>query len=241
MPVTLKLLRMSYLASSLILHWPRDWAKGWLHRDCWTGSHKRAVYTRHRSVHRHQHQRTKATRAHPPHSTNRKWYEEHWKINHSCKNVKSNAIFIAEVHLASTTSFQTLYWDNPKETKLLRLGNLRSYDGNCNENVTLKLNFALSLLRLFHVDHVVQNTGIALSLAWCETFSCKGKEWEIYYCDLPLSSEPQIWKFHVVVWQTTTKPCTKKRAARAARLFFFIQPIKSLICGVFVDVAFVKS
>ena len=35
----------------------------------------------------------------------------------------------------------------------------------------------------------------------------------------------------------------KKRAARAARLFFFIQLIKSLICGVFVDVdvAVVKS
>ena len=33
----------------------------------------------------------------------------------------------------------------------------------------------------------------------------------------------------------------KKRAARAARLFFFIQPIKSLICGVVVDFAVVKS
>ena len=32
----------------------------------------------------------------------------------------------------------------------------------------------------------------------------------------------------------------KKRAARAARLFFFLQPIKSLICGVIVDVAVVK-
>ena len=30
-------------------------------------------------------------------------------------------------------------------------------------------------------------------------------------------------------------------AARAARLFFFIQPIKSLICGVVVDVAVVRS
>ena len=37
------------------------------------------------------------------------------------------------------------------------------------------------------------------------------------------------------------KHCTKKRAGRAARLFFFIQPIKSLICGVVVDVAVVKS
>ena len=30
-------------------------------------------------------------------------------------------------------------------------------------------------------------------------------------------------------------------AARAARSFFFIQPMKSLICGVVVDVAVVKS
>ena len=120
---------------------------------------------------------------------------------------------------------------------------LRSYDSNCKENVTLKLlklNFALSLLRLFHIDRVIQNSG--LSLAWHDWFSCnKGKEWKIYCCELPLSSEPQIWKFHVVVWQTTTKHCTKKRAARAARLFFFIQPINSLICGVVVDVAVVKS
>ena len=48
----------------------------------------------------------------------------------------------------------------------LVIGHLRSYDGNCNENVTLKLNFALSVLRLFHVDHFVQNRRTALSLAW---------------------------------------------------------------------------
>ena len=39
------------------------------------------------------------------------------------------------------------------------------------------------------------------------------------------------------VWQTTTTYRNKKRAARAAWLFFLIQPIKSLICGVVVDVA----
>jgi len=98
-----------------------------------------------------------------------------------------------------------------------------------------------SLLRLFHVVPVVQNRRIALSLAWYEWFSCKSTEWKIYCCELALSLEPQIWKFHVVVWQTTSKHCTKKRAARAARLFFFIQPIKSLICGVVVDAAVVKS
>ena len=37
------------------------------------------------------------------------------------------------------------------------------------------------------------------------------------------------------------KNCIKKRAARAARLFFLIQPIKSLICGVVVVVAVVIS
>ena len=42
------------------------------------------------------------------------------------------------------------------------------------------------------------------------------------------------------VWQTTSKHCTEKRAACAALLSFFIQPIKSLICGVVVDVAVVK-
>ena len=40
---------------------------------------------------------------------------------------------------------------------------------------------------------------------------------------------------------STSKHCNEKRAARAARLFFFIQPVKSLICGVVVEVAVVKS
>ena len=37
------------------------------------------------------------------------------------------------------------------------------------------------------------------------------------------------------------KNCTKKRAARAGRLFFLIQPIIPLICGVVVAVAVVIS
>ena len=35
-----------------------------------------------------------------------------------------------------------------------------------------------------------------------------------------------------VIWQATSKNCTKKRAARAARSFFLIQPIRSLFSGV---------
>ena len=77
-----------------------------------------------------------------------------------------------------------------------------------------------SVKQIFHAGNVVQNRRGVLSFAWHEWFSCKGKEWKIYCCDLVLSSEPQIWKFHVVVRQTPSKHCTKKRAARAARLFF---------------------
>ena len=36
----------------------------------------------------------------------------------------------------------------------------------------------------------------------------------------------------IVIWQATSKNRTKKRAARAARLFFLIQPIRSLFSGV---------
>ena len=108
-------------------------------------------------------------------------------------------------------------------------------------HIKIQLCVRFSILRLFHVDHVVQNRWSALSLAWYEGFSCKGKDWKIYCCELALLPEPQIWKFHVVVWQTTSKNCTKNRAALAARFFFFIQPIKSIICGVDVDVTVVKS
>ena len=42
--------------------------------------------------------------------------------------------------------------------------------------IKIELCVQLRLLRLFHVDHVVQNRRTALSLAWYEWFSCKGKE-----------------------------------------------------------------
>ena len=101
-------------------------------------------------------------------------------------------------------------------------GSLTSCDGFCNESVTwLKENFyvRLSVTRLFQVGHVVQNTPSALSLAWHEWFSSKGKEWRTYCWELALSSEPQKWKFHVVVWQMTSKNFTKMGAARAARSY----------------------
>ena len=77
-------------------------------------------------------------------------------------------------------------------------------------HIKIELGVKLSLLQLFHVNHVVQDRRSAFSLAWHEWFSCQGKEWKIYSCELGLSSELQIWKFHVIVWQTTSKNCTKK-------------------------------
>ena len=109
--------------------------------------------------------------------------------------------------------FDTLVIINREFKKLRRLLQRKRH-------IKVELCIRLSILRLFHVhdvDHVVQNRRTALSLAWHEWFSCKGKEWKIYCCELALMSEPQIWKFHVVVLQTTSKHCTKKRAAR---LFF---------------------
>ena len=43
-------------------------------------------------------------------------------------------------------------------------------------HIKIELCVKLSLLRLLHVDHVVQNRRTALSLACYEWFSCKGKK-----------------------------------------------------------------
>ena len=107
-------------------------------------------------------------------------------------------------------------------------GSLRSYVGCCNESDTLKCNFSLGqvFLRLFHFCHVI----------------LKVREWKIYRCGLALSSEPQIWKFHFFLRQTTSKIAPKSVPhVQLAQLFFLIQPIKSLICGVVVVVAVVIS
>ena len=117
------------------------------------------------------------------------------------------------------------------------MGSLRSYDGCCNENNTLKYNFSLGrvFLRLFHVCHVIQNRRSALLFVWYKSFPRSGREWKIHRCGLALF---HISRCHLA---DCVKNCTKKRAARAARLFILIQPIKPLICGVVVVVAVVIS
>ena len=109
-----------------------------------------------------------------------------------------------------------------------------SYTLSYKRHIITELSIRISVLRLLHVGNVVQNKRSALPLAWQEWCSCKGREWRICLCGVVLSSELQIWKFHVVVWQTTSKNCTNKCAASGARWFSLIQPIKSLLCGVVV-------
>ena len=74
---------------------------------------------------------------------------------------------------------------------------LRSYDGNWNENVTLKLNFALSQV---FCDYSISVTlykigGVHFRLLATNGFHVKSKDWKIYCGELVLSSEAQIWKF----------------------------------------------
>ena len=68
--------------------------------------------------------------------------------------------------------FDTLVIINREFKKLRRLLQRKRH-------IKVELCIRLSILRLFHVhdvDHVVQNRRTALSLAWHEWFSCKGKE-----------------------------------------------------------------
>ena len=82
-------------------------------------------------------------------------------------------------------------------------------------------------MRSFHVDHVVQNRRSALSLSWHEWFSCKGKEWKIYCCELALSMK--------ISRRRLAEHCTKKRAARAARNILI-----NFLC-IFITVCCVKA
>ena len=100
-------------------------------------------------------------------------------------------------------------------------------------HIKIELCVRLRVLRFFHVGHVVQNRQSLLPLAEHKWFCCKGREGPA----LSAGRTPNMnFIFRVVIW-STSKNCTKKRAACEARLFFLIQPIKSSICGVVVAAA----
>ena len=119
--------------------------------------------------------------------------------------------------------FETLSWPLGK----IKLESLRSYGSCCNENVTLNGSLPryirLRVLRLFHqVGHVVQNRQSVHSHVWHESlwFSCKGKEWKIYCSGLALSSESQMWNFHVVVWQSASKMLHQEACRTCSKIVY---------------------
>ena len=102
-------------------------------------------------------------------------------------------------------------------------------------HIKIELRVRLSVLRLFHVGHVVRNGRSELSLSWHERLSCKAREWKIYSCGLALSSEPQTWTFHARHLVDYVKKLHQKACRPCSTIIF--QPIISLICGVVTAVA----
>ena len=109
----------------------------------------------------------------------------------------------------------------------------------CNENATLNriLNIHIEqkyfgIIPFGHVQ-LVQCRRCTFSSAWHEWFLCKGKE-------LLLRARVVVRTSNMTLSRRladyTSKNCTRERAARAAGLFFLIQLIKLLICGVVVAV-----
>ena len=82
---------------------------------------------------------------------------------------RSQIVILLRTHWHKVTEFMAPLCNN-RELKKLRRQLQRK------RHIKIELCVKLSLLRLLHVDHIVQLRRTALSLAWYEWFSCKGKE-----------------------------------------------------------------
>ena len=103
--------------------------------------------------------------------------------------------------------------------------------------IQIELRNRLSALRLFHVGHLVENRRSALSLSWHEWSSGESKEWKIYSAT---GLEYETFWRHLADYVKMITP-KSAGAARAARLFFLIQPIKSMIWDVVAAIAVIIS
>ena len=83
----------------------------------------------------------------------------------------------------------------------LVLANLRSYDGNCNENATLKLNFALSqvLCDYFMLITLYKIGELHFRLLGTNGFHVKAKSKKFTAATLRCRQNLKYEKFHVVV------------------------------------------
>ena len=87
----------------------------------------------------------------------------------------------------------------------------------------IELCCSLSVLRLFHVGHIIRNGYSVLSLDWHEQFSYKGRERKAFCCRLTLSSKHKIWNFHVVFFRQNyrkwSRSCSKAKTDKSCRGF----------------------
>ena len=108
-------------------------------------------------------------------------------------------------------------------------------------HIKIELCVSLSVLRLFQVVHDVQKWRIAVSLAWHGMVFMQRQRMK----DLPLRAWVVVRTSKMKISRSRLADYVKTLHQKACRtcstIIFFIQPIKSLICGVAVDVAVVKS
>ena len=100
----------------------------------------------------------------------------------------------------------------------------------------------LWLLPLFHF-HRIQTVYREVRKNYTDVRAAELNEekWWFTVAQVVIKTENEV--FHVVVLQRTVRNCSKVRAARAARLFFVIQPTKLIIwsVGIPVTVVYIKD
>ena len=124
---------------------------------------------------------------------------------------------------------------NTREFKKLR----RELQGK--RHIKIELCVKLSLLRLFLVDHVVQIGGGHFRLLGTNGFHVKAKNERFTSASSRCRQNLKYEIFTSSFGRLRQNIAPKSVPHVQHDYFFFIQPIKSLICDVFVDVAVVKS
>ena len=103
-------------------------------------------------------------------------------------------------------------------------------------HIKIELCVRLSVLRLFHVGHVVQNRRNDCRLLGTNGFHVKAENERLTAAGSRCRQKLKYENFTSSSGRLRQNIAPTKRAARAARLFLLIQPIKLLICGVVVAV-----
>ena len=114
------------------------------------------------------------------------------------------------------------------------LGSLRSYDGNCKENVTFKLNFALSrvsydysmLITLYKIG------GVHFRLLRTDGFHLKAKNKRFSHASSRCRQNLKFENFTSLFGRLRQNIAPKSVPHVQHDYSFCIRPIKSFICGV---------